>query len=102
MIEKILHFSLSHRVLVVMLTLVASGYGLYCLGKLPIDAVPDITNNQVAINVEVPALSPFEVEKQVTYPIETAMAGIPGLSYTRSVSRNGFAQVTVIFEDDVD
>lgn len=102
MIEKILHFSLSHRVLVVMLTAVVSAYGLYCLGKLPIDAVPDITNNQVAINVEVPALSPFEVEKQVTYPIETAMAGIPGLSYTRSISRNGFAQVTVIFEDSVD
>jgi heavy metal efflux system protein len=102
MIEKILHFSLSHRVLVVMLTVVASVYGLFCLGKLPIDAVPDITNNQVAINIEVPALSPFEVEKQVTYPIETAMAGIPGLAYTRSISRNGFAQVTVIFEDDVD
>jgi len=102
MIEKILHFSLSHRVLVVMLTVVVSTYGLYCLGKLPIDAVPDITNNQVAINVEVPALSPFEVEKQVTYPIETAMAGIPGLAYTRSISRNGFAQVTVIFEDSVD
>lgn len=102
MIEKILHFSLSHRVLVVMLTVVVSAYGLYCLGKLPIDAVPDITNNQVAINIEVPSLSPFEVEKQVTYPIETAMAGIPGLSYTRSLSRNGFAQVTVIFEDNVD
>lgn len=102
MIEKILHFSLSHRILVVMLTAVVSVYGLFCLGKLPIDAVPDITNNQVAINVEVPALSPYEVEKQVTYPIETAMAGIPGLSYTRSISRNGFAQVTVIFEDDVD
>lgn len=102
MIEKILHFSLSNRVLVVMLTALFSAYGLYCLGKLPIDAVPDITNNQVAINIEVPALSPFEVEKQVTYPIETAMAGIPGLVYTRSLSRNGFAQVTVIFEDDVD
>jgi heavy metal efflux system protein len=102
MIEKILHFSLSHRILVVMLTAVASVYGLFCLGKLPIDAVPDITNNQVAINIEVPALSPFEVEKQVTYPIETAMAGIPNLAYTRSISRNGFAQVTVIFEDDVD
>lgn len=102
MIEKILHFSLSQRLLVVMLTAMVSAYGLFCLGKLPIDAVPDITNNQVAINVEVPALSPFEVEKQVTYPIETAMAGIPGLAYTRSISRNGFAQVTVIFEDDVD
>lgn len=102
MIEKILHFSLSHRLLIVMLVAVASAYGLFSLGKLPIDAVPDITNNQVAINVEVPALSPNEVEKQVTYPIETAMAGIPGLAYTRSISRNGFAQVTVIFDEDVD
>jgi len=79
-----------------------AAYGVYAMGKLPIDAVPDITNNQVQINVEVPALSPFEVEKQVTYAVETAMAGIPGLLETRSISRNGFAQVTVIFEDDVD
>jgi cobalt-zinc-cadmium resistance protein CzcA len=102
MIEKILSFSITHRLLVVMITAVLAAYGIYSLTKLPIDAVPDITNNQVAINVEVPSLSPFEVEKQVTYPIETAMAGIPGLVYTRSISRNGFAQVTVIFEDDVD
>lgn len=102
MIEKILGFSIVHRLLIVMITAVMASYGIYSLSKLPIDAVPDITNNQVAINIEVPSLSPFEVEKQVTYPIETAMAGIPGLSYTRSISRNGFAQVTVIFKDDVD
>ena len=102
MIEKILRFSIAHRVLVLMLTVTVAAYGIYSLGKLPIDAVPDITNNQVQINIEVPALSPFEVEKQVTYPIETAMAGIPGLAETRSMSRNGFAQVTVIFDDDVD
>lgn len=102
MIEKILGFSIKQRLLVVMMTAIFAAYGMYSLTKLPIDAVPDITNNQVAINVEVPSLSPFEVEKQVTYPIETAMAGIPGLSYTRSISRNGFAQVTVIFDDNVD
>lgn len=102
MIEKILGFSIAHRILIVMTTVVLASYGLYSLSKLPIDAVPDITNNQVAINVEVPSLSPYEIEQQVTYPIETAMAGIPGLSYTRSISRNGFAQITVIFEDDVD
>lgn len=102
MIEQILKFSITHRLLVIMMTAVFAAYGLFSLSKLPIDAVPDITNNQVAINVEIPALSPFEVEKQVTYPIETAMAGIPGLAYTRSISRNGFAQVTVIFKDDVD
>ncbi len=102
MIEKILGFSIKQRLLVVMMTAIFAAYGMYSLTKLPIDAVPDITNNQVAINVEVPSLSPYEIEKQVTYPIETAMAGIPGLSYTRSISRNGFAQVTVIFEDKVD
>ena len=102
MIEKILNFSIAHRLLVVMVTAVLAAYGMYSLTKLPIDAVPDITNNQVAINVEAPSLSPYEIEKQVTYPVETAMAGIPGLVYTRSISRNGFAQVTVIFEDNVD
>ena len=102
MIEKILKFSIAHRFLIVMITAAFAAYGLFSLTKLPIDAVPDITNNQVAINVEVPSLSPYEIEKQVTYPIETAMAGIPGLSYTRSISRNGFAQVTVIFDEKVD
>lgn len=102
MIEKILSFSIAHRILVVMLTFVAAMYGAYSLTRLPIDAVPDITNNQVQVNVQVVSLSPFEIEKQVTYPIETAMAGIPGLSYTRSLSRNGFAQVTVIFDENVD
>ncbi len=102
MIEKILSFSITHRLLIVLMTLAAAAYGLYSLTRLPIDAVPDITNNQVAINVAIPSLSPVEVEKQVTYPIETAMAGIPGLSYTRSISRNGFSQVTVIFRDDID
>ena len=67
--------------------------------KLPIDAVPDITNNQVQINVVAPALSPAEVEKQVTFPVETALAGIPGLESTRSFSRNGFAQITAVFSD---
>lgn len=102
MIEKILEFSIKHRLLIVMMTIALCGYGFYSLNRLAIDAVPDITNNQVAINIEVPSLSPFEVEKLVTYPVETAMAGIPGLAYTRSISRNGFAQVTVIFDDKVD
>lgn len=102
MIERILGFSIAHRLLVVMFTAALAAYGLHSLTKLPIDAVPDITNNQVAINVAAPSLSPFEIEQQVAYPIETAMAGIPGLSYTRSISRNGFAQVTAIFRDDID
>lgn len=102
MIEKILNFSLRHRFLIMLLVLAVSSFGLYNLKNLPIDAVPDITNNQVAINTAATALSPLEVEKQVTFPIETALAGIPGLEYTRSISRNGFSQVTAIFEDDVD
>lgn len=102
MIEHILRFSIAHRVLVGLVTLLVAAYGLYSLTRLPIDAVPDITNNQVAINIESPALSPYDIEQQVAYPVETALAGIPGLSATRSISRNGFAQITAIFEDDID
>ena len=102
MLERILHFSVAHRLLVVLLTLVVGAFGAYSLLRLPIDAVPDITNNQVQINTVYPALSPVEVERQVTFPIETALAGIPGLQYTRSLSRNGFSQVTAVFDDSVD
>lgn len=102
MIEKILGFSLRHRFLIVLMVGAVAALGLYSLKSLPIDAVPDITNNQVAINTTAAALSPTEIEKQVTFPIETALAGIPGLEYTRSISRNGFSQVTAVFSDNVD
>ncbi len=102
MIERILSFSLQHRFLVVLLVAAMSAFGLQSLQQLPIDAVPDITNNQVQINTEAPSLSPFEIEKNVTFPIETALAGIPGLSYTRSLSRNGFSQVTAVFAESMD
>lgn len=102
MIERILGFSLHHRYLVALLTAAIAAFGIYSLQNLPIDAVPDITNVQVQINTTAPALSPTEVEKQVTFPVETALAGIPGLESTRSISRNGFSQVTAIFNDDVD
>jgi cobalt-zinc-cadmium resistance protein CzcA len=102
MIERILEFSVHRRWLVVFLTLVGATIGGWSLMKLPIDAVPDITNNQAQINTLAPALSPFEVEKQVTLPIETALAGIPGLQSTRSISRNGFSQVTAIFSESTD
>jgi cobalt-zinc-cadmium resistance protein CzcA len=101
MLEFVLRFSIERRVLVVLLTLLAATFGAVSLARLPIDAVPDITNNQVQINTLVPSLSPVEIEKQVTYPVETALAGIPGLEYTRSLSRNGFSQVTAVFGDDV-
>ena len=102
MIERILGFSLHHRYLIALLTAAVAVFGLYSLKNLPIDAVPDITNNQVQINTMATALSPTEVEKQVTFPVETALAGIPGLESTRSISRNGFSQVTAIFSDRVD
>jgi cobalt-zinc-cadmium resistance protein CzcA len=102
MLERIIRFAIEHRLLVVLLTLAAAGLGGYALQRLPIDAVPDITNKQVQINTEVAALSPVEIEKQVTFAIETALAGIPGLESTRSISRNGFSQVTAVFRDNVD
>src|SRR5215211_2501434 len=94
MLEKLLSFSIHNRWLIVV--------GVFSLKNLPIDAVPDITNNQVQINTVAPALSTEEIEKQVVFPIETALAGIPGLESTRSLSRNGFSQVTAVFHDDVD
>jgi heavy metal efflux system protein len=100
--ERILAFSVRRRWLVLLLTIAAAISGAWSLTKLPIDAVPDVTNVQVQINAMAPALSPIEIEKQVTFPIETALAGTPGLESTRSSSRNGFAQVTAIFTDKTD
>jgi len=102
MIARIVTWAVEKRWLVLLLTAIATVIGGYSLYRLPIDAVPDITNNQVQINVRASALSPELVEKQVSFPIETALAGIPGLEYTRSLSRNGFAQVTVIFDESTD
>ncbi|PPD46613.1 MAG: CusA/CzcA family heavy metal efflux RND transporter [Methylocystis sp.] len=102
MMQRIIAFSVHSRWLVVLLVALVGAFGVWALAHLPIDAVPDITNNQVQINARAPALSAFEMEKQVTYPIENALAGIPGLDYTRSLSRNGFAQVTAVFADGVD
>ncbi len=101
MLESVLHFSIKNRWLIVLLTALVAAVGVFSLKKLPIDAVPDITNNQVQINAVAPSLSPIEVEKQVTFPVENALAGIPGLQSTRSLSRNGFSQVTAVFDDAV-
>jgi cobalt-zinc-cadmium resistance protein CzcA len=100
--EAILRFAVRRRALVVLLTAAAAGLGVVSLRRLSIDAVPDITNNQVTINTFAPSRSPVEIEKQVTFPIETALAGIPGLQHTRSLSRNGFSQITAVFDDEVD
>lgn len=102
MLEPTLRFSIQHRWLVLLLTLGLAAWGAQSFTQLPIDAVPDITNNQVQINTLMPALSPTDMERQVTFPIETALAGIEGLEYTRSLSRNGFSQVVAVFRDGVD
>ena len=102
MIGSIVALSIRHRWAVVVLALVAAGLGWWSLLRLPIDAVPDITNRQVQVNTTAFALSPVEIEKQVTARIELALAGIPGLDHTRSLSRNGFSQVTAIFTDTTD
>src|SRR5947208_16267360 len=99
MIERIVDFSVHRRWLVLLATLVACAVGIWSLTKLPIDAVPDVTNVQVQVNAVAPALTPVEIEKQVTVALETALAGIPGLETTRSFSRNGFAQITAVFTD---
>ncbi len=102
MFERILRFAIEQRWLVLLAVLGMAGVGVYSYQRLPIDAVPDITNVQVQINVAVPGASPLETEQRVTFPIETAMAGLPHLRQTRSLSRSGFAQITVIFDDGTD
>jgi len=102
MLERILRFSIERRWLVVAITVAAAFVGAYALVDLPIDAVPDVTNRQVQVTALGPSLSPEEVETLITFPLETALAGTPGLDHTRSLSRNGFAQVTAVFRDEVD
>ena len=102
MLDRILSFSLRHRWLVVGVTLAGVVLGVYNYQRLPIDAVPDITNVQVQINTEAPGYTPLEAEQRVTFPIETVLAGLPSLDYTRSISRYGLSQVTVVFSDQTD
>lgn len=102
MLEKIIDIALRRRALVMTLIAAVAALGIYNYQYLPIDAVPDITNVQVQINTEAPGYSPLEAESRVTFPIETALAGMPGLVYTRSVSRYGLSQVTAVFEDGAD
>jgi cobalt-zinc-cadmium resistance protein CzcA len=102
MLSKLLEFSVRQRVFVLLATLVLVGIGIYSALRLPIDAVPDITNVQVQVNTSVPALAPEEIEKLVTFPIENEMAGIPGLTELRSLSKFGLSQVTLVFEEGTD
>lgn len=100
--RSIIAFALKNRLLVLALTGLLIGWGIWSMLRLPIDAVPDVTNVQVQINTNAPALSPLEVERQITLPAELAMFGLPGLEQIRSVSKFGLSQVTVIFEEGTD
>ncbi len=102
MFERLIRFAIEQRIVVMIAVLLMAGLGIYSYQKLPIDAVPDITNVQVQINAAAPGYSPLETEQRITFPVETAMAGLPGLQQTRSLSRSGLSQVTVIFADGTD
>ncbi|AIR88893.1 CusA/CzcA family heavy metal efflux RND transporter [Pseudomonas cremoricolorata] len=102
MFERIIRFAIEQRIVVMIAVLIMAGIGIYSYQKLPIDAVPDITNVQVQINTAAPGYSPLETEQRITFPVEAAMAGLSGLKQTRSLSRSGLSQVTVIFQDGTD
>ena len=102
MLENIIKQSIAHRWLVLVSVLAICALGIYNFNRLAIDAVPDITNVQVQINTAADGYSPLEVEQRITFPVETVLAGIPKLDYTRSLSRYGLSQVTVVFEDGTD
>ena len=102
MFERIIRFAIEQRWLVMVAVLALAALGVYNYQRLAIDAVPDITNVQVQINTQASGYSPLETEQRVTYPIETVMAGLPNLEQTRSLSRYGLSQVTVVFKDGTD
>ena len=102
MFDKIIDASVKFRAFIIIFTAAIASFGIFQLSKLPIDAVPDITNKQVRITTTASSLSPEQIEKQVTYPIETSLQGIVGLESTRSLSRNGFSQVTAVFKESTD
>ncbi|MEZ5325879.1 MAG: CusA/CzcA family heavy metal efflux RND transporter [Verrucomicrobiales bacterium] len=102
MINWFVTTALKQRASVMLATLILIGLGVWSAFRLPVDAVPDITNVQVQVNTEVPALAPDEIEKLVTFPIETEMAGVPGMTELRSLSKYGLSQVTMVFEDGSD
>ncbi|MFM9437068.1 heavy metal efflux system protein [Janthinobacterium sp. CG_23.3] len=102
MFERLIRFAIDQRWLVMLAVAAMAALGIYNYQKLPIDAVPDITNVQVQINTAAPGYSPLETEQRITFPVETAMAGLPNLEHTRSLSRYGLSQVTAVFKDGTD
>ena len=102
MINAIIRFSVSHRLIVMLLVAILVATGWYSLRRLPIDAVPDVTNVQVQVLTAAPSLAPLEIERQITFPVEVAMSGLPGIQEIRSVSKFGLSAVTIVFNDSVD
>ena len=102
MLDKILRFALQQRLLILMATAILIGSGLWAMKKLPVDAFPDVTNVQVQILTQAGGMAPTEVEKLITFPIETSMGGLPRLHEMRSLSKIGLSVVTIVFEDGVD
>jgi cobalt-zinc-cadmium resistance protein CzcA len=102
MINGIIQFAVKQRLLVMLMVAIMIGAGLYSFQRLPIDAVPDVTNVQVMVLTSAPALAPLEVERQITFPVEVAMSGLPNIAEIRSVSKVGLSAVTVVFDDSVD
>ena len=100
--DRLIQFSIRNAIWVMLFVMTWIAVGIWSYQKLPIDAVPDITNTQVQINTQANGYTALEVEQRITYPIETAMAGIPNLEQTRSISRYGLSQVTIIFKDGTD
>src|SRR4051812_1687432 len=101
MIDGIIRFAVSQRVLVLFMVAILIGAGVYSLQHLPIDAVPDVTNVQVQVLTAAPSLAPLEIERQITFPVEVAMSGLPDIEEIRSVSKFGLSAVTVVFHDSV-
>jgi heavy metal efflux system protein len=102
MINALIKFSVANRLIVLLLVAIMAAGGIYSLINLPIDAVPDVTNVQVQVLTSAPSLAPLEIERQVTFPVETAMSGLPDVEEIRSVSKFGLSAVTIVFEDSVD
>src|SRR5215211_4890057 len=99
MLDNLIQLSIRQRWIILLAALAIGAFGVFNYQRLPIDAVPDITNVQVQINTEAPGFSPLEAEQRITFPVETALGGLPALDYTRSVSRYGLSQVTAVFKD---
>ena len=102
MLNSIIHFSIRNKLIVGLMTLALISWGVWSAGKLPLDAVPDITNNQVQIITLAPTLAAQETEQLITYPIEQSLANLPDLEEMRSISRFGLSVITVVFQDDID